>query len=375
MATNRPAVEPAPEISDEPSQEILPPSTPELPKGASLSVDLTEPVFPGPESVTPSEPLRCKKKKRIKLRWSDRLGIKSVREINGLVKKPVDDVCQELEYEHGAEVENYLITVKTPQDYFRAVFMSYYTHDENKDFHCRMVLGPLPYLVAAKRACKSYLKKLDLRNQWQKLFPSMLIHPFNEEELIEACEEAYEGNLDDDARYEKCKEELSEQIAETAWLSKMPGYETAKVTQLDSNSIELTVNGYTITRIETLAFGDFDHDGVEDVLLAVAHFLSEGSYNADEFLVMTRKNADKPLELIETWDPPRSHILVPKVMNRMLGEMFLTKEMIIRIRRNRLFMACINNTESPIEDAKERWDWCDTALEKYPLIPKELHSF
>lgn len=55
-------------------------------------------------------------------------------------------------------------------------------------------------------------------------------------------------------------------------------------------------------RVEVLAWGDFDGDGLEDVLVKLTGWLSEGSYRTTRLLALTRRQAGARLDPVSEYD-------------------------------------------------------------------------
>lgn len=57
-----------------------------------------------------------------------------------------------------------------------------------------------------------------------------------------------------------------------------------------------------VQALRLVARGDFDHDGVEDLMISTATSLTGGSYEAYGLYVVTRKKPDAPFELVQRFD-------------------------------------------------------------------------
>jgi hypothetical protein len=55
-------------------------------------------------------------------------------------------------------------------------------------------------------------------------------------------------------------------------------------------------------RVELLAWGDFDGDGLEDVLAKLGGWLTAGSYRTSRLVVLTRRDAGARLELVREYE-------------------------------------------------------------------------
>ena len=78
------------------------------------------------------------------------------------------------------------------------------------------------------------------------------------------------------------------------WIEAFPG---AAVQAIDADSAVIT-DEQTETRLTVLAFADFNHDGVEDVLLSVTNSSRTGPLKLFRYVVLTRKAEAEPLTVI-----------------------------------------------------------------------------
>lgn len=78
------------------------------------------------------------------------------------------------------------------------------------------------------------------------------------------------------------------------WIEAFPG---AAVQAAQTDSAVIT-DEQTETRLTVLAFADFNHDGVEDVLLSVTNSSRTGPLKLFRYVVLTRKAEAEPLTVI-----------------------------------------------------------------------------
>lgn len=78
------------------------------------------------------------------------------------------------------------------------------------------------------------------------------------------------------------------------WIEAFPG---AAVQAVDADSAVVT-DEQSETRLTVLAFADFNHDGVEDVLLSVTNSSRTGPMKLFRYVVLTRKAEAEPLTVI-----------------------------------------------------------------------------
>ncbi len=57
-------------------------------------------------------------------------------------------------------------------------------------------------------------------------------------------------------------------------------------------------SAHWVTALRILAWADFDHDGLEDVLLLVSNRARRGTYRSYRHAILTRRGADQPLVLL-----------------------------------------------------------------------------
>ena len=79
-----------------------------------------------------------------------------------------------------------------------------------------------------------------------------------------------------------------------AWLAFYPGTRILKTTK---TMIHLRADGFDI-RLRVMAYGDYDGDGVEDVLVHVSHEATHGSLSYSFLAVLTRQATGAPLNRI-----------------------------------------------------------------------------
>jgi hypothetical protein len=76
-----------------------------------------------------------------------------------------------------------------------------------------------------------------------------------------------------------------------------------KVTRKDATSVVFVdPEAHVESRVDIIAWGDFDHDGLEDLLLFQSTHSLEGSFRAYTLVVVTRKGANEPLLEISRFD-------------------------------------------------------------------------
>ena len=79
-----------------------------------------------------------------------------------------------------------------------------------------------------------------------------------------------------------------------AWLHFYPNTRIAKRTDTE---MSLKMGRYAMT-ITILAYGDFNHDGYDDMLVAYDQGVTDGTFGYSSTAVLTRTNSDQSLELV-----------------------------------------------------------------------------
>jgi hypothetical protein len=69
-----------------------------------------------------------------------------------------------------------------------------------------------------------------------------------------------------------------------------------------NGGIEIDDHEGGITQVDILARGDFNGDGVEDLLLSVNNYASEGSFKLYSMVIVTRLKPGAPLRVIRVWE-------------------------------------------------------------------------
>lgn len=134
--------------------------------------------------------------------------------------------------------------------------------------------GFIPFLEAAIPATNGFVRNLKPGEELVRLLPLTLAPLLGEESNI----------LDKAARKHE------------RWLHYFPNTE---ITRRTNTEMSLKMGRYIMT-ITTLAFGDFDHDGLDDMLIAYSQGATDGTFSYSGVAVLTRRNNREPLMPIPT---------------------------------------------------------------------------
>lgn len=210
------------------------------------------------------------------VRWTDHVKIKDLKEINRLSSEPVDMSQSrgelELTNENGEKVK--VTTCKEYWDYKEKGYRPYTTYDRAMESWFIKTCDPLKYLKGAKPSRVSYVTDFDLTKNPLQILPCTL-----------------DLNLSGD-EVKKAKELIAKGLT---WKDFTPN-KTAEI--IDKNEIKLEDEG-SITWITFSAFGDFDNDGIEDILLDVSHKVKDGSYADHGHSILTRLEKNGALMVLK----------------------------------------------------------------------------
>lgn len=76
-------------------------------------------------------------------------------------------------------------------------------------------------------------------------------------------------------------------------------YPNAKVKFVKTNEIQLT-NKDQMADVTLLAWGDYNGDGIDDMMLSVSHYTTSGTYKAYDIVWLTRKSPSAPLTVVKS---------------------------------------------------------------------------
>ena len=130
--------------------------------------------------------------------------------------------------------------------------------------------GYIPFLEKARPCTISYVHELPLNWQLLKELPIDL-GPLISDQQIEQAREATKGGK--------------------FWIDFFPAM---KITKCTKTMMELEGGGDSV-RMRVMAYGDYNHDGYEDVLLYVAYEATEGTLGFAHTVALTRTGPHQPL--------------------------------------------------------------------------------
>ncbi len=134
--------------------------------------------------------------------------------------------------------------------------------------------GFIPFMERAISAKQSYVRPLPMNRTLLKWLP-LDLGPQISSEGIEAVAQATKAGK--------------------SWVEFYPD---TKIIKNTSESIQISADGFMIT-LTVLAYGDFDHDGYDDVLLCVSHSAIGGTLKYSLNAMLTRTNAVDRFRLLK----------------------------------------------------------------------------
>jgi hypothetical protein len=200
------------------------------------------------------------------VRWTKALNLASLADIDRKLAEPV--VIEGggelvLKHDHQAPCK-----VTTGREYLDAIAAGYYpltTYDLTMESWFKRATEPLVLLQKARPAQESFVAAIDLRKDPLSLLPPTL------------------------GPWAEGAERRQNEALEAAGKPWKAAYPRTVIEQAKQDRITLVTQG-SRTIIEILAWADFDGDGTEDLLLAVNHSATAGSYRSYEFQIVGRKD-------------------------------------------------------------------------------------
>jgi len=210
------------------------------------------------------------------VRWTTEVKIKDISGIDSLFDRPVDmsRACKDCslvltdEKEESKKVQ--VITCRQYFDLKNNNFYAYTTYDITMEDWFIFDCNTLNFLKNSIPAKVSYLNDFVLTKEVASYLPSTLV---------------YWSFVGSEKEYKKASSKTLKELG-----SKL------KIRVRDKFNLELEFDD-TTNIISLLAWGDFNHDGIEDILLHATHHYMHGSGRAYESFVLTR--LEKNGKLIE----------------------------------------------------------------------------
>jgi len=210
------------------------------------------------------------------VRWTSEVKIKDLNELDSLFDKPVDmsRACEDcnLELTDGKD-ENKKVKITTCKQYFDPEYENFYaysTYDITMEGWFILDCNTLKFLKNSIPSKVSYLSDFVLSKDAIRYLPA---------KLVNWC---YVGSEEESKKIDsKTLKDLEPKL---------------KVKVEDKFNLDLDYDD-TNNSITLLAWGDFNHDGIEDILLNVTHHYIGGSGRSYESVVLTR--LEKNSKLIE----------------------------------------------------------------------------
>jgi hypothetical protein len=223
----------------------------------------------GPPRTPQPEPAAA-----LPVRWTDHIKIKSLADLDALLDAPVDMSKSggELELTHAGGLK---LKPKTGREYFDLLargFQAYSNYDITMESWYRSAVGFVPYLRNAIPAKVSHVAGFSLAADPLRDLPIQLGAYLAEEEPFKRA--VAEGKT---------------------WKEFYPG---ATVLESAPHRAKLQDDGANVF-VDLLAWGDFNKDGIEDILLYVAKSARGGTFRSYTHAVITRLEKDGRLAILE----------------------------------------------------------------------------
>lgn len=214
---------------------------------------------------------------RYPVRWTSHVKLKSLGDIDSLLDKPVDMYADE-------KAASLVLTspdgktrreVRTPREYLGLLDKGYYaftTIDMTMESWFIVASMPITHLKRARPSQKSFVSAFRLSDDPLKHLPPTL------------------GSFGDD--FESAQEAAK---SGKTWKDLYP---QTKVRVIDQHQVEMS-DECMKHRIELVAWGDFNIDGVEDLLVHVCDYAVGGTFRSYGYVVLTRFTADSRLTVID----------------------------------------------------------------------------
>lgn len=188
--------------------------------------------------------------------WSSALKLKSLSDIPQQLQQPINEVIL-------TGPSSGPVTVKTCVEYLKLTREGYFPANNHEIAASSWLISacyPLRFLQTAIPAQQSYLRSFDLVKNYQQL-PADVVFPDLE------SESQPQGDL-------------------------ATAYPDAKLKLRDNNSIELIESKIGMRAIVTLlAWGDYNHDGYDEMLIEVANYATDGSFHSYQMYVVAKTNS------------------------------------------------------------------------------------
>lgn len=203
------------------------------------------------------------------VRWTSEIKLKDSNEVDRLLDKrgnlseAGEGMTLMLINDGGKEIDATNFSCKEYLSFTEKGFYPISNYDIAMDGWFKQICSPLKYLKNVAPSKVSYLEKFKLSDAPLKTLPLTLGLYLSGDEG-ERADTAFAKGI--------------------AWKDFSP---EMKVKVKSQNHIEL-MEGDSLTVITLLAWGDFNRDGTEDILLNVSHFIPSGTYHDYGHVILTR---------------------------------------------------------------------------------------
>ena len=212
------------------------------------------------------------------VKWTDELGLSGIDSIEGKLKEEDPDAFGALALLEDRKRPK---SCRQWEDLHQQGYEPDTTADESADGFARSRCRTLALLKEAKPATTSHLRILPWDESLLRWLPPTLISSADPERYRAAQAAAKRG-----ATWPEFDKEA--QAKRGRWPTELEVVEG---------------DGFSLTLIRAIAWGDFNADHVDDVVTAVTNSDQEGSYSEHRLVVLTRTGPGKPFEIIESFGP------------------------------------------------------------------------
>lgn len=198
--------------------------------------------------------------------WTENVNINSLSEIPQLLTKESTTSVNYISDKGQRAVAN------SCARYFELTKQGYYP-ENNKEISgesfFKMTCDPLNDLLHAKPAKQSYLRSFDIQKDYG-LLPAAVVFP----SLGESSDTK-----------DNVKAAYPDVFVQTKMASKIAIDLVSKKAAMKSH-------------VDILAWGDFNNDGYDDMLIFVANYVLQGTYHSYTTYILTKKSSDGAIEVI-----------------------------------------------------------------------------
>jgi hypothetical protein len=212
------------------------------------------------------------------VRWSPVVELHALSEVDGLLDRPDTEGFGELEHEGKTRVPR---TCRERSALVSQGYAPINALEAQPDDHAMIRCGTLLLLKRARPSGSSFVRDVRFDASALSVLPAALATALSAEEIARVEEATRQGKslgaFDARARAEPRR-------------------------SAPSVASELKIReggGQSVIVVQPRAWGDVDGDGIEDVVLSVINFMTQGTYAGARLVVLTRSRSDAVLRSIE----------------------------------------------------------------------------